>query len=98
MATTTTTTTTTTKTITTSAELYRYLDGKPHDERPEGMQLYDVQYTGAALYDAGWRADDPDTLAMLAEQCDDGYWLTSVQARRILDDMAACDSDEEGDE
>lgn len=46
--------TATTKTITTPDELYCYLNGMPHDEQTEGMQLYDVQHTGAALYDAGW--------------------------------------------
>lgn len=71
-------------------ELYDFLDAQEHDYMTEGMQLFHVQYTGAALVEGGWNvADEPDGLLdMLAEPSDDGEYLTAYQARVILDDIA----------
>ena len=82
--------------ITTRGELYAFLDSKPHDEeKTAGEQIINVQYTGAALYDAGWRSDDVDLLQYLAEEGDDGLYLTAEQARYILHDMDEYAEDEE---
>ena len=76
------------KKITTRDELYAFLDSMPHDEeKTAGERIMDVQYTGAALHDAGWRSDDVDLLQYLAEEGDDGLYLTAEQARYILHDM-----------
>lgn len=78
-----------TKHFTTRNDLYDFLDSQEHNDLTDGERLMDVQYTGAALADAGWTsADEPDGLLdMLAEPSDDGYRMTSDQARRILDDI-----------
>lgn len=87
------------KKITTRDELYAFLDTMPHDEeKTPGQQLMDIQYTGAALYDAGWRSDDIDLLQYLAEASDDGLYLTAEQARYILHDMDGYTEYEEEDE
>ena len=84
--------------ITTRDELYAFLDSMPHDdEKTAGEQIMNIQYTGAALHDAGWRSDDVDLLQYLAEEGDDGLYITSDQARYILHDMDACEEDEEED-
>ena len=84
--------------ITTREELYAFLDTKPHDEeKTAGEQIMDIQYTGAALYDAGWRSDDIDLLQYLAEESEDGLYLTAEQARYILHDMDGYAEDEEED-
>ena len=86
-------------TITTRDALYNFLDSMPHDdEKTAGEQIMDIQYTGAFLADAGWRSDDIDLLQYLAEEQDDGRYLTSDQARYILHNMdgyAENDEDEE---
>ena len=86
-------------TITTRDALYNFLDSMPHDEKKTaGEQIMDIQYTGAFLADAGWRSDDIDLLQYLAEEWDDGRYLTSEQARYILHDMdgyAEKDEDED---
>lgn len=82
--------------ITTRDELYTFLDAMPHnDEKTTGAQIMEIQYTGAALYNAGWRSDDADLLQYLAEEWDDGTYLTSEQARHILRDMDGYAEDEE---
>lgn len=87
------------KKITTRDELYAFLDTKPHDEeKTAGQQIMDIQYTGAALYDAGWRSDDIDLLQYLAEASDDGLYLTAEQAQYILHEMDVYEEDEETDE
>ena len=77
------------KHFTTRNDLYEFLDSQAHDDLTDGERLMDVQYTGAVLADAGWTsADEPDGLLdMLAEPDDDGYRMTSDQARRVLDDL-----------
>ena len=85
--------------ITTRDELYAFLDSKPHDEeKTPGQQIMEIQYTGAALYDAGWRSDDIDLLQYLAEASDDGLYLTADQARYILHSMDGYTEDEEDEE
>lgn len=86
-------------TITTRDELYSFLDTMPHDEeKTAGQQIMDIQYTGAFLADAGWRSDDTDLLQYLAEEWDDGRYLTSEQARYILHDMDGYAEKDEDDE
>lgn len=78
-----------TKHFTTRNDLYEFLDSQEHDDLTDGERLMNVQHTGAVLADAGWStADEPDGLLdMLAEPDDDGYCMTSDQARHILDDL-----------
>ena len=86
-------------TITTRDALYNFLDSMPHDgEKTAGELIADIQYSGASLYDAGWRSDDIDLLQYLAEEWDDGRYLTSDQARYILHDMDGYAEDEDEDD
>lgn len=73
--------------FTTRNDLYKFLDSQEHNDLTDGERMMDVQYTGAVLADAGWTtADESDGLLdMLAEPDDDGYYMTSDQARHILD-------------
>ena len=49
-----------------------------------------IQYTGNSLYDAGWRISDESTglLDMLGERTEEGYFLTTEQAREILNEIS----------
>ena len=49
-----------------------------------------IQYTGDSLYDAGWRISDESTglLDILGERTEEGYFLTTEQAREILDEIS----------
>lgn len=78
-----------TKHFTKRNDLYKFLDSQEHNDLTGAERLMSAQYTGAILADAGWTsADEPDGLLdMLAEPDDDGYWMTSDQARYILDDI-----------
>mgnify|MGYP004671464365 CR=1 FL=1 len=78
-----------TKHFTTRDDLYKFLDSQEHNDLTDGERMMDVQYTGAVLADAGWTtADESDGLLdMLAEPSDEGYWMTSDQARCVLDDI-----------
>ena len=87
------------KKITTRDELYTFLDSMPHDEeKTSGQQIMDIQYTGASLYEAGWRSDEVELLQYLAEECDSGVYITSDQARYILHDMDAYEEDEKNED
>lgn len=86
------------RTFTTRDELYTFLDSMPHDEtKTAGELIADVQYTGAALYEAGWRSGDSDLLQYLAEEFDNEQYLTSEQARYILHDMDRYAENDEDD-
>lgn len=87
-----------TKHFTNRNDLYEFLESQEHNDLNDAERLMNVQYTGAALADAGWTtADEPDGLLdMLAEQDDDGYWMTAEQARHILDDIERY-TEKEGD-
>ena len=85
------------KHFTTRDELYTYLDTMPHDEKTEAERLVSVQYAGAALAESGWTtADEPEGLLdYLGEEWNNGYYLTSEQARIILNDIAKYNPDPE---
>ena len=86
------------KHFTTRDELYNYLDTMPHDdEKTEAERLMSVQYAGANLAEAGWTtADEPEGLLdYLGEEWSDGYYLTSEQARIILNDIAKYGPDDD---
>lgn len=89
------------KHFTTRDELYNFLDTMPHDDaKTESEQLINVQYAGASLAEAGWTpADEPEGLLdYLGEEWDDGYYLTSEQARTILNDIVKYSPSPEDDE
>lgn len=88
-----------TRHFTTRQDLYNFLESQEHDDLTDGERLMNVQYTGAALADAGWTsADESDGLLdMLAESDDDGHWMTPDQARHILDDIERYTADKESD-
>lgn len=86
--------------FTTRDELYNYLNTMPHDdEKTKAERLMNVQHAGASLAEAGWTtADEPEGLLdYLGEEWDNGYYLTSEQARIILNDIAKYDPDDEND-
>ena len=78
--------------FTTRDELYTFLDKMPHDEeKTAGEQIMSIiQYTGDSLYDAGWRISDESTglLDILGERTEEGYFLTTEQAREILNEIS----------
>ena len=77
--------------FTTRDELYTFLGKMPHDEeKTTGEQIMSIQYTGNSLYDAGWRISDESTglLDILGERTEEGYFLTTEQAREILNEIS----------
>ena len=89
------------KHFTTRDELYNFLDSMPHDDaKTECEQLMNVQYAGASLAEAGWTtADESEGLRdYLGEEWDDGYYLTSKQAKIILNDIAKYSPEDEDDD
>ena len=77
--------------FTTRDEFYTFLDKMPHDEeKTAGEQIMSIQYTGDSLYDAGWRISDESTglLDILGERTEEGYFLTTEQAREILNEIS----------
>ena len=68
----------------------------PHDEgKTAGEQIMSIiQYTGDSLYDAGWRISDESTglLDILGERTEEGYFLTTEQAREILNEISRCEA------
>lgn len=83
--------------FTTRDELYAFLDKMPRDEeKTAGEQITSIQYTGDSLYDAGWRISDASTglLDLLGERTEEGYFLTTEQAREILNEISRCEDRE----
>lgn len=83
--------------FTTRDELYAFLDKMPHDEeKTTGEQIMNIQYTGDSLYNAGWRISDASTglLDILGERTEEGYFLTTEQAREILNEISRCEDRE----
>ena len=76
--------------FTTRDELYTFLDKMPHDEEKTTGEQIMIQYTGNSLYDAGWRISDESTglLDILGERTEEGYFLTTEQAREILNEIS----------
>ena len=77
--------------FTTRDELYTFLDKMPHDaEKTVGEQIMSIRYTSNSLYDAGWRISDESTglLDILGERTEEGYFLTTEQAKTILDEIS----------
>lgn len=83
--------------FTTRDELYTFLDKMPHDEeKTVEEQIMNIQYTGDSLYNAGWRISDVSTglLDILGERTEEGYFLTTEQAREILNEISRCEDRE----
>ena len=77
--------------FTTRDELYTFLDSMPHNnKKTTGEQIMNILYTGDSLYDAGWRISDESTglLDILGERTEEGYFLTTEQAREILNEIS----------